>query len=158
MARETANTRVWWRGVQLTARMRDALRWAEKRLQSKHPGVSIIPTQGSWSNGSLSGGTHSGAGAVDLRTWHLTTAQRIYLVRALKDAGLAAWYRDQSQGFAPHIHALDLVTTGMDSGARWQTVQYRNRRSGLTSNKPDPTYRPKVPVKFDYRLGKPVPL
>lgn len=152
----TAQSRVAWRGVTLTARMRDALRWAEQRVQRRHPGVTIVPTQGSWSNGSLSGGTHSGAGAVDLRTRHLTTAQRVATVRALKDAGLAAWYRDQGDGFAPHIHALDRVTTNMHPAGRWQAAQYDRRRSGLTSNRPDPTYRPDPPVKWNYTKGRPV--
>lgn len=151
-----AQTRVTWRGVQLTARMRDALRWAERRIQRRHPGVTIVPTQGSWSNGALSALTHSGAGAVDLRTRHLTRAQRIATVRALKDAGLAAWYRDTADGFAPHIHALDRVTRNLHPSARWQVQQYDNRRSGLSSNRPDPTYRPSPPVKWSYRAGRPV--
>lgn len=155
---EKAYDRVWWRGVQLTARHRNALRWAEKKMQRKYPGVSIIPTQGSWSNGSLSGGTHSAGGAVDLRTWHMTRDQRVYLVRALKDAGMAAWYRDQSQGFDPHIHALDIGgQTGMDSGARSQIRSYDAKRDGLKANRPDNTYRPSPPVRFNFKQGKPVP-
>lgn len=157
---ETAGTRVWWRGVQLTARHRDALRWAERKLQRRYPGVSIIPTQGSWSNGSLSAGTHTGAGSVDLRTHHLTDAQRRYLVRCLKDSGQAAWFRTTDQGFAPHVHSLDLAamnSSTMAAGARWQCRQYDAGRTGLASNRIDPTYRPAPRVKFDYRKGQPVP-
>lgn len=154
--RETAQTRVAWRGVYLTARMRDALRWAEQRIQRRHPGVTLLPSQGSWSNGSLSAGTHTGAGAVDLRTRHLTTAQRIATVRALKDAGLAVWFRDEGDGFAPHIHALDRVTTGMHPSAAWQVRQYDAKRSGLSANRPDPTYRPSPPVKWSYPRHTPV--
>lgn len=155
---EKAYDRVWWRGVKLTARHRNALRWAEKKLQKKFPGVSIIPTQGSWSDGSLSAGTHGGAGAVDLRTWHMSREQRVYLVRCLKDAGMAAWYRDQSQGFDPHIHALDIGgQTGMDAGAKAQIKSFDAKRDGLRSNKADNTYRPNPKVKFSFPQGKPVP-
>lgn len=152
----TAQDRVTWRGVTLTARMRDALRWAERRVQRKHPGVTLLPSQGSWSNGSLSGNTHAGAGAVDLRTRHLTAVQRVATVRALKDAGLAAWYRDTSDGFSPHIHALDRVTTNMHPAAKWQVRQYDNRRSGLSTDRVDNTYRPVPPVKWSYPLARPV--
>ena len=92
MAAETALTRVTWRGVRITARQRDAFRTAEAWLQDKYPGTSLIPTQGSWSNGSMSAGTHTGAGACDFRVWHYTTAQRQYMVRCLKDAGHDGWH------------------------------------------------------------------
>lgn len=154
--RETAQTRVTWRGVRITARMRDALRWAERRVQARYPGVTIVPTQGSWSNGTLSAGTHTGAGAVDLRTRHLTTDQRIATVRALKDAGLAPWYRDEADGFDPHIHVLDRVTTNMHPSARWQVQQWNARRSGLTSNRPDPSYRPNPPRKWSFPKSTPI--
>jgi hypothetical protein len=97
-----------------------------------------------------------GAGAIDIRTRHLTAAQRRDLVRALKDAGLAAWYRTEAQGFAPHIHALDLITTGMAYGGKWQVAQYLAGKTGLTSNLPDRTYRPTPQVKWSYVKGRPV--
>lgn len=154
-----AYDRVWWRGVKLTARHRNALRWAEKKMQKKYPGVSIIPTQGSWSTAvGASAGTHSGAGAVDLRTWHMSTRQRIYLVRCLKDAGMAAWYRTPSQGFDPHIHALDIGgQLGMDSGAKSQIKSYDRHRDGLRGDRYDSTYRPNPKVKFSWPLNRPVP-
>jgi hypothetical protein len=159
MARETAQTPVWWRGVKITARMRDMIRYAERRFQKRYPGVTFVPTQGSWANGSLSGGTHSGAGAIDWRTWHMTAAQRIYMIRCLKDAGAAIWFRPKNwdgNGGAEHAHMLDRVTTGMDPGAKWQVAQYDARRSGLRSNRVDLTYRTKPAVKWSYPLGKPV--
>lgn len=151
---------VWWRGVKITARMRAMLRWAEAEFQKKYPGVSIIATQGSWSNGSLSGGTHSGAGAVDLRSWHYTDAQRNYLLRCLKRAGFAVWFRpynwDGNEG-GEHLHALDKVKTGMDSGARWQVDQYKAGRSGLRSNLRDTSYRAPGDPVWNYSKGQPVP-
>ena len=105
---ETAQSKVAWRGVNITARQRDALRWAEKRVQRQFPGVTLLPAQGSWSSGvTASGSTHAGAGAVDIRTVMLSDAQRIAVVRALKDAGQAAWFRPvnwDGKGGGQHIH------------------------------------------------------
>lgn len=158
---EKAYDKVWWRGVQLTARHRNALRWAERKFQKKFPGVSFIPVQGSWSNGSLSGGTHAGAGAVDLRTRHLTAPQRIHMIRCLKDAGQAVWFRPNNwdgRNGGEHAHALDIGgQTGMDAGAKWQIRQFDAGRSGLKSNGPDRTYRPKPKVKFSFPKNAPVP-
>ena len=155
---ERAYDKVWWRGVRLTARHRNALRWAEAKLQKKFPGVSIIPTQGSWSSGSLSAGTHGGAGAVDLRTWHLMTEQRVYLVRCLKDSGQAAWYRTEAQGFDPHVHSLDIGgQIGMDTLAKVQIKAFDAKRDGLSGNKADNTYRPTPRVKFSFVKNAPVP-
>ena len=156
---ETAQTPVWWRGVKITARQRDAFRAAEKRLQARYPGTSLIPTQGSWSDGKFSGGTHSGAGACDFRTWHYTTPQRIYMIRCLKDVGQAVWYRPEGwdgAGGDEHAHCLDRVVVNMDAGAKWQVKQYDAGRSGLASNRTDPTYRPSPSVVWSYKLGKPV--
>ena len=158
--KEKALDPVWWRGVKITARMRDMLRDAEARFQKKYPGISIVPVQGSWSNGSLSGGTHSGAGAVDLRSRIYTKDQLQYLLRCLKDVGLACWYRpfnwDGNDG-GEHIHGLDKVKTGMDSGAKWQVDQYKAGRSGLTSNLRDTSYRAKGDPVWNYTQGRPVP-
>lgn len=158
---ETAQTKVAWRGVYLTARHRDALRWAERKWQRKFPGLTIQPSQGSWSGAAASAGTHSGTGAVDIRTRHLTKDQRVALVRALKDSGQACWFRPNNwdgRGGGEHVHALDLGgTTGMDAGARNQLRSFDQGRDGLKSNRPDNTYRPNPKVKFNYKQGKPVP-
>lgn len=159
MLGETAQTPVWWRGVKITARQRDAFRWAEARLQKRFPGVSLVPTQGSWADGELSGGTHSKAGACDFRTWHMTVPQRVYMIRCLKDAGQAIWFRPEDwdgDGGDEHAHCLDRVTVNMDGGAKWQVAQYDAGRSGLVSNRRDPTYRPKPPVKWSFKLKRPV--
>lgn len=158
---EKAYDRVSWRGVKLTARHRNALRWAERKFQKKYPGVSFIPVQGSWSGAAASAGTHSGAGAVDLRTRHLTKEQRIYMVRCLKDAGQAVWYRANNwdgRGGGEHAHALDIGgQTGMDAGAKQQIRSFDQKRNGLRNNAVDNTYRPKPPVKFSFPQDKPVP-
>lgn len=155
------NSRVQWRGVWLDARTRAALRWAEKKS-----GVSITPTQGSFSTAvAASGSTHAGASAVDIRTRDLTVEQRKRLVRALKLAGFAAWYRSERHGFAPHIHAI-LIGGGpqgidsvggnrLSSGAAWQIRQFDQGRNGLTNSQPDNTFRPSK-RRFSYRQGRPV--
>lgn len=156
-----AGDRVTWRGVELTARHRDALRYAERLWQARYPGLTIVPVQGSWADGSLSAGTHTGAGAVDIRTRHLTRDQRVALVRALKDAGMAVWFRPPNwdgRGGGEHIHALDIGgQTGMDPGARDQIRKYDAKRNGLRNNAADNTYRPNPPVKYSWKQGKPVP-
>jgi len=158
---ETAQTRVWWRGVEITARQRDAFRTAEAWLQMKFKGVSLVPTQGSWADGKLSGGVHKGAGACDFRTWHYSERQRIYMIHCLKDAGQATWFRPEDwddNGGDEHAHVLDRVTTNMNPGGVWQVQQFDAKppRSGLTSNHIDPTYHPKPSVKWSYRLKRPV--
>lgn len=154
-----ADERVDWRGVQLTARQRDALRWAERKVQKKYKGVAFLAAQGSWSDGSLSAGTHTGAGACDLSVRHMSVEQIVYSLRCIKDAGQAAWLRPYNwdgDGGGAHIHLLDRVTRGMAAGAKWQVAQYDAGRSGLASNRLDRTYRPKPAVKWDYRAGVPV--
>lgn len=161
MAKETAQSKVWWRGVQITARQRDALRWAEKQVQKKFPGVTLLPAQGSWSSSvAASGSTHSGSGAVDIRTVMLTDEQRKAVVVALKKAGQAAWFRPvnwDGRGGGQHIHAIDRRTTGESSSAKWQVGQYDAGKNGLSNAAPDKTFRPKPPVHWDYPNGKPVP-
>lgn len=158
---EKAYDKVSWRGVRLTARHRDALRWAERKWQKKFPGLTISPSQGSWSGAAASAGTHGGAGAVDIRTKHLTSDQRIALVRALKDAGQACWFRANNwdgRGGGEHIHSLDIGgQTGMDSGAKAQIKSFDQKRNGLRNNAADNTYRPNPKVKFSYPKQAPIP-
>lgn len=157
MPKEGPYTRVTWRGVTLNARTRDALRWAERRWQRNNPGLSITPVQGSYNKGgvSASGGTHDGGGAVDIRTRNLTTAQRIDLVKALKDAGFGAWYRAPSSSWGPHVHAIAIEDKEMSPSAAAQVRAFDAGRDGLTGNRPDDTYRPKPKVRFSYAQGKP---
>jgi hypothetical protein len=151
-------TRVYWRGVRVNARTRDAILYAEKKWRKKYPTKTIELTQGSYSTSvPASGSTHSGGGVVDIRTRNLSTDCRIALVRALKDAGAAAWYRDEAEGFSPHIHACFHADKEMSTSAKGQCVSWDNGRNGLRNNAPDPTYRPDPPVRFSYAQGKPVP-
>ena len=144
--------RVGWRGVTLNRRTIDALRWVEKRS------FPLSPAQGSYNRGvSASGGTHDGGGAIDLRVGGYSTDQRIAVVRALKDAGFAAWYRESVPGlWGAHIHALLIGDKEMAAGARSQVVSYDAGRDGLAGNRVDATYRPKPRKRWAYTLGRPV--
>jgi hypothetical protein len=72
-------------------------------------------TQGSYhDNGSYSFGTHLGGGAVDLSVMRYGTYTVLWddvepLIRALRAAGFAAWFRDYGEVYkdsAYHIHAI----------------------------------------------------
>lgn len=146
--------RVTWRGVTLDRRTVAQLEWAERRS-----GVAILASQGSFRPAtSYSGSTHTGSGAIDVRVAHLSDRQRRKLVHALKDAGMAAWYRPPSPSWGPHVHALSIGSRQMSSSGRWQVAQYLANRSGLVSNGADRTYRPDPLVKWSWRKGKPVDL
>ena len=149
----SAMDRVSWRGVTLDRRTKRALEWAEQRA-----GVTLAPSQGSWSTSvDASGSTHAGSGAVDLRVAFYSDRQRKRVVHALKDAGFAAWYRRPSSAWGPHIHAILIGSQQASASARWQMGEYDARRSGLTSGGADRTYRPDVPVRFNFVKRKPVP-
>lgn len=151
-----AYTRVTWRGVRLNKRTRAALQWAEKKC-----GIRIEPSQGSYNAGGVtaSAGTHDGGGAVDIRTRHLTRDQRVKLVRALKDAGFAAWFRKDGwdgKGGGQHIHALAIGDRDMAAGARTQVTSFDAGRDGLRGNRVDNTYRPNPRKRFSYAKNRPV--
>jgi len=72
-------------------------------------------TQGSYhDNGAASWGTHLGGGAVDLSvmlpgTYTIAAFEISRMIRSLRAAGFAAWYRDANElysGSAVHIHAI----------------------------------------------------
>jgi hypothetical protein len=163
---ESAYTRVNWRGVVVNARTRDALRWAERKWQQQHRGLSIRPSQGSYKGSGggnrvrASGGTHDGGGVVDISVSGLSETQRVHLVHALKDAGAAAWFRPPNwdgRGGGPHVHVIFVADREMDPSAARQVQSYDSGRNGLNNNARDDTYRAKPAVRFSYQQGKPVP-
>ena len=149
---------VTWRGSRFTARTRDMLAWADKQLTSKgDPGMQIA--QGGWKGSSAaaaSGDTHA-KDAIDLRVRHLSTAQRVRLVRALKSAGFAAWYRREIPGlWGPHIHAIPIGGVISPAAASQVRAYLADPpRDGLRGNRIDRTYRPNV--RWSYPKGRPVP-
>lgn len=144
-----------WRGVVLNNRTIDMLEWAERKS-----GVTVTPSQGSYTGGAVaaSGSTHNGGGAVDIRSSILSPSSRKRLVKALKDAGFAAWYRGPKSGFSPHIHAIALRDKQASTSAKWQMQEYLAGRSGLTSSGRDTTYRPDPQVRWSWKRQKPVAL
>ncbi len=125
-ARETRD------GETLTRRVWALLADAEAAA-GLEPGTLVV-TQGSWSAGSLSGSTHLGGGAFDLRTWNLPAAKVEPLVVELRRRNVCAWLRDrQHGGFDPHIHGIVRDEPGLSSGARWQVQQYDLGRNGLSN-------------------------
>lgn len=86
-------------------------------------------TQGSYTNAvDASFGTHAGGGAVDLSvmapgTYTLLANDIRPIIRALRLAGFAAWYRDFDALYAgspPHIHAIAIGDRELSLAAREQ--------------------------------------
>lgn len=147
-------SKVWFGGVRTDAHTAKALRWVEKQT-----GLSIPCSQGSWSTSvAASGNTHSGSGVVDIRVGQWSNTQRAKVVRALRDAGFAAWLRGPDQGFPYHIHAVRLSDKNASAAARWQCSEYDLGKDGLSRRRTDSnSYRPKPKVRFSYLRNKPVP-
>jgi hypothetical protein len=122
-------TTVTRHGEPMPRRTLDNLRRVEKNL-----GVTFYCFQGT-GDGSLSGGTHTGPGVVDLNMPDGRTPER--LVRELRDAGFAAWYRTEADGFDPHIHAVDIASVRLSGAAMWQVGEYLQGGDGLTGSNLD---------------------
>jgi phage-related protein/SLT domain-containing protein len=82
-------------------------------------------SQGEYSHGQLSAGTHAGGGAVDISSTDRGLLQRLI------DAGFAAWIRTPAQGFSPHIHAVLMSHPDLSGPARAQVSSFRQGGSGL---------------------------
>lgn len=134
----TLSARVW-------ALLEDAY-----RACGMDPARFLVVTQGSWSSGSLSGSTHRGGGAADLRVWNLPASVqadlgRVLVVAIRERGGLSTWWRDRNHGgFDPHIHVIVADEPGLSSGAAWQASEARAGRNGLSSGGPDYHPRPRV--------------
>lgn len=106
---------------------------------------SAFVTQGSYNRGGVaaSAGTHDGGGVVDMRVTGLTASQRGALLRALRQAGFAAWVR-QPPTFSWHIHAVAIGDPDLSRSAKNQVTAYFRGRDGLAGNRPDPHGGPVV--------------
>jgi hypothetical protein len=127
----------------------------------KRTGIDFTLAQGSYNAGgvSASAGTHDGGGVVDVRVSDLTVNEREIVLRALKNAGFAAWYRKPVVNlWGPHIHAVLRGDKELAGGAAAQVLSFDANRDGLKGQAWDATYRPSPRVQFNYRLGKPVVL
>lgn len=91
-------------------------------------------TQGSWSNGGKSAGTHTGGGAVD------TVPASNKNVGALRSAGFAAWNRGAKWGsasFSAHTHSIAVGNKNLSGAAAAQVRSFKAGRNGLAGNGPD---------------------
>ena len=107
------------------------------------PASTLVVTQGSWSSGSLSGSTHKGGGAFDLRTWNFPADRIEPLVVELRKRDVCAWYRNATHGgFDPHVHGIVRDEPGLSVGAAWQVAEYDAGRDGLSRQGRDYHPRP----------------
>lgn len=144
--------RVKFRGYTVTRRTKAMIEWAEQQA-----GFNFTLAQGSYNAGGVaaSGGTHDKE-AVDFSVRGYTDAKRIKMVRALKDAGFAAWHRDPIPGtWGEHVHAVP-IKGDLSPSAAAQVLSYDAGRDGLRGNRPDNTYRPSPRVAWSWLRRKPV--
>lgn len=136
---------------------RTAAMLAEAERRSRCP---IVVTQGSYSHGSLSAGTHAGGGAADIRVWNQKSPAAVdHLELWLRRVGFAAYYRTKNQGpWEPHIHAIAIGCPDLSPAARDQVDDYYAGRNGLANNGTDlgPRLDP-IPTWEDYQAGETLP-
>jgi hypothetical protein len=107
--------------------------------------AKVVITQGSWHKGALSGDTHNGNGAADIRVWNLPSGLLEKFVVELRRRGGIAWLRDRAHGWTSgdHIHVIWRDAKGLSSGAKWQVAEYDKGHDGLSRRGPDYHPRPK---------------
>lgn len=119
-------------------------------------GISLLKrwvVQGSWHQGTLSGTTHNGGGAFDLRSRTLTPGEIERLVNELRiRCGGPVWLRNAEHGdFDPHIHGIVRDEPDLSTGAAWQVSEYDAGRDGLSARGDDYHPRPKwVPFQITH--------
>jgi hypothetical protein len=116
-------------GHQLNRRTYEMLEYAAQLYGGAIDITSSAITQGSYTSAvEASFGTHAGGGAVDLSvmapgTFTILEEDIEPLIRALRLAGFAAWYRDFNQlydGSPVHIHAIAIGDRELSLAAREQ--------------------------------------
>lgn len=132
-------SRPLWRGrTNLDALTIACIEHAEKIMRDKAPELAhpLFVTQGSYQAGQgdpKSAGTHDLGGVVDLR-W----CGHARCLRALREAGMAAWHRTPKQGPWPdHVHAVVVGHPLLASIAEEQVDDYLARRNGLAHSGAD---------------------
>ena len=146
--------RRWWRGVLLNNRTISALEWVERKS-----GIEILPTQGSYNAGGVSGskGTHDGGGAVDLSIKDLPVSKQNLLDHWMRRAGFASWIRQPIPGlWGIHLHAELIGDREASESAKAQWLSFRAHRNGLRDNAYDRAWRPRINRRWNHRLGRPV--
>ena len=149
--------RITVQGKRTDRRSQSALVWAEKRYVRR--GVGRKPwgiTQAGYNAGgvSASAGTHDGGGVYDLSVAGLNPKQIKAMVKWLRKAGFAAWFRDWPGN--QHVHAVLLGHRTASPGAKQQMESYRAGRDGLAANLLDSTWRPKPLPRWSHRQNRPI--
>ena len=153
--------RTTWRGHTFDNRTLSALKYAERGYLRKAPKRRdpFRIGQGSYSDGSLSAGTHRLGAAVDIMFAGLTKKQQAGVVKWLKRAGFAAWART-GPGWEGNEHAHAILRGHrreyVSAEAAAQVVDYDNRRDGLANHAPDKSWRPKRKRRWSHRQNAPV--
>lgn len=141
-------TRVSFRGVTVNRRTQVMLQRAEARSRQLGGPASFALTQGSYHAGvSKSAGTHDGGGALDVSVAGRSAASIAVMVRALREAGFAAWSRGPADGMSPHIHAVAIGDRHLSASARHQVWEYFQGGDGLVGSRLD----------GNRALGRPMP-
>lgn len=149
--------RVTWRERTFDARTRDMLVEVQRLVG---PGIRINPTQGSYSDGKLSGDTHKRGGAVDLSVLHpqaLSGAEIDEVVHAMRLVGFAAWHRTHPEWSGDrHIHGVAVDCPDLHPAAAAQVADLRRGRNGLAGHGPDRHAGMHLPVTTweDYLAGR----
>lgn len=137
--------------------------WALIRAAFREAGVDpelAVVTQGSYSDGTLSGSTHLGGGAFDLRVWNFPVSKRDAVVKALRRRNVCAWERSARTGSwskGDHIHGIVRDEPDLSSGAEWQVDEYDAGRDGLSRRGKDYHPRPKQNRFIKVRLSQTAP-
>jgi hypothetical protein len=86
--------------------------------------------QGSWSTSvAASGGTHAGAGAMDVAPNSASWDRAVSVIRSL---GAIAWHRTPAQGpWGHHIHSITPGVPGLSPAAQRQVASFRAGGNGL---------------------------
>ncbi|MBA3782746.1 MAG: hypothetical protein H0X12_12965 [Nocardioides sp.] len=121
-----------WRGRENV----DALTIACVEHAESIGGHEFVCTQGSYQAGAgdpNSAGIHDMGGAVDLH-W----CEHTRCVKALREAGMAAWHRTPAQGpWSAHIHAVVIDHPMLAPSAIRQVLRYLAGRNGLANDATD---------------------
>ena len=126
-----------------------ALRQAEMVLGYTKDSLTVV--QGGWNGGRVaaSGGTHDGAGPVDL-----TAQNHREKVAAMRFVGFAAWFRPRLAGvWGDHVHGIlwcSKIWRHVPAVAQRQVSDARNGLDGLASHARDRTGAPRLTHEFYY--------
>lgn len=118
-------------------------------------GFVLWIVQAGYSTGvAASGGTHAGAGSLDIsiRGMSLATINRV--VKALRKQGFAAWYRPynwDNRGGGAHIHAVLIGNANASATAKAQWGAFRRFLNGLANGATDRFWHPAKIVNAPYK-------